>query len=473
MSKPIVAVVGRPNVGKSTLFNKLCGQRLAIVEDTPGITRDRIFANCEWNGHEFLLVDTGGIEPKATEGILAHMREQAQIAIDTADCIIMVVDVRDGLTAADEDVAHMLRRSHKPIILAVNKCDKVGEAPMELYEFYNLGFDEVLPISSVHGHGTGDLLDAVCAHLDFSETVVEEDRIPVAIIGRPNVGKSSLTNLLVGEKVAIVTSKPQTTRTRITGVITRGPLQYVLLDTPGVHKPHNKLGKRMDKTASDSIADVDVSMMLFEPYGALNEPEMVLVDALRSSGGPAIAVINKTDLVKEPADLEARKAELKELGVFDAIYTVSVRADDHCEELFDALSQYAVEGPHYFDDDAYTDMPEKELVAEVIREKALLYMRDEIPHGIAVVVERFKERPGTDLIDIDVNIYCERESHKGMVIGKGGAMLKKIASAARADCEEFLGCRVNLQCWVKVKADWRDNEFLLNNFGFKQNPNNR
>ena len=257
------------------------------------------------------------------------------------------------------------------------------------------------------------------------------------------------------------------------GVITRGPLQYVLLDTPGVHKARNKLGKRMDKTASDSIADVDVSMMLFEPYGALNESEMVLVDMLRSSGGPAIAVINKTDLVKEPADLEARKEELKALGVFDDIYTISVRDNDGCEVLFDALSRYAVEGPHYFDDDAYTDMPEKELVAEVIREKALLFMRDEIPHGIAVVVERFKERPGTDLIDIDVNIYCERESHKGMVIGKGGAMLKKIASAARADCEEFLGCRVNLQCWVKVKSDWRDNEFLLNNFGFKQNTNNR
>lgn len=294
----------------------------------------------------------------------------------------------------------------------------------------------------------------------------------VAVIGRPNVGKSSLTNLLVGEKVAIVTSKPQTTRTRITGVITHGTLQYVLLDTPGVHKAHNKLGKRMDKTASDSIADVDVSMMLFEPYGALNESEMALVEALQRSG-PAIAVINKTDLVKDPADLEARKAELKALGVFDEIHTISVRNKEGSEELFDALSRYAVEGPHYFDDDAYTDMPEKELVAEVIREKALLFMRDEIPHGIAVVVERFKERPGTDLIDIDVNIYCERESHKGMVIGKGGAMLKKIASAARADCEEFLGCRVNLQCWVKVKSDWRDNEFLLNNFGFKQNSSNR
>ena len=287
----------------------------------------------------------------------------------------------------------------------------------------------------------------------------------VAVIGRPNVGKSSLTNLLVGEKVAIVTSKPQTTRTRITGVITRGSLQYVLLDTPGVHKAHNKLGKRMDKTASDSIADVDVSMMLFEPYGALNESEMALVEALHRSG-PAIAVINKTDLVKDPADLEARKAELKALGVFDEIYTISVRNKEGSEELFDALSRYAVEGPHYFDDDAYTEMPEKELVAEVIREKALLFMRDEIPHGIAVVVERFKERPGTDLIDIDVDIYCERKSHKGMIIGKGGQMLKKIASAARMDIEELLGVKVNLQCWVKVREDWRDNELQLNSLGF-------
>lgn len=294
----------------------------------------------------------------------------------------------------------------------------------------------------------------------------------VAVIGRPNVGKSSLTNLLVGEKVAIVTSKPQTTRTRITGVVTRGPVQYVLLDTPGVHKARNKLGKRMDKTASDSMGDVDVSMMLFEPYGALNESELALVEMLRRSGS-AIAVINKTDLVKESEDLEARKAELKTLGVFDDVYTVSVKDKKHCDELFDVLSRYAVEGPHYFEDDAYTDMPEKELVAELIREKALLFMRDEIPHGIAVVVERFKERPGSDLVDIDANIYCERESHKGMVIGKRGAMLKKIASAARVDCEEFLGCRVNLQCWVKVKADWRDNEYLLNSFGFRQDRSSR
>ena len=472
MSKPIVAVVGRPNVGKSTLFNKLCGQRLAIVEDTPGITRDRIFANCEWNGHDFLLVDTGGIEPKATEGILAHMREQAQIAIDTADCIIMVVDVRDGLTAADEDVAHMLRRSHKPIILAVNKCDKVGEAPMELYEFYNLGFDEVMPISSVHGHGTGDLLDAVCAHLDFSETVVEEDRIPVAIIGRPNVGKSSLTNYLVGEKVAIVTKKPQTTRSRITGVITKGPVQYVLMDTPGIHAARNKLDARMTQTAAASLKDVDVTMMLFEPAGEFTDAELTMVKALQK-GGPAIAVINKVDLLDNFAALEARKKQLEEFGCFDHIVTISAKDGTGCDELFAMLKPYGNEGPHYFDDDAFTDMPEKELVAELVREKALLFLREEVPHGIAVVVERFKERPDKDLIDIDVDIYCERKSHKGMIIGKGGQMLKKIASAARMDIEELLGVKVNLQCWVKVKADWRDNEFLLNNFGFKQNPNNR
>ena len=294
----------------------------------------------------------------------------------------------------------------------------------------------------------------------------------VALVGRPNVGKSSLTNYLVGEKVAIVTKKPQTTRSRITGVITKGPVQYVLMDTPGIHAARNKLDARMTQTAAASLKDVDVTLMLFEPTGEFTESELGMVEALRKAG-PAIAVINKVDLLNDFAALEARKKQVEEFGIFDAIVTVSAKDGTGCEELFPLLKQYANPGPHYFDDDAFTDMPEKELVAEVIREKALLFMRDEIPHGIAVVVERFKERPGTDLIDIDVNIYCERESHKGMVIGKGGAMLKKIASAARADCEEFLGCRVNLQCWVKVKSDWRDNEFLLNNFGFKQNSSNR
>ena len=287
----------------------------------------------------------------------------------------------------------------------------------------------------------------------------------VALVGRPNVGKSSLTNYLVGEKVAIVTQKPQTTRSRITGVITKGPVQYVLMDTPGIHAARNKLDARMTQTAAASLKDVDVTMMLFEPAGELTDSELTMIKALQK-GGPAVAVINKVDLLDNFAALEARKKQVEEFGCFDHIVTISAKDGTGCDDLFALLKPYGNEGPHYFDDDAFTDMPEKELVAELVREKALLFMREEIPHGIAVVVERFKERPDKDLIDIDVDIYCERKSHKGMIIGKGGQMLKKIALAARMDIEELLGVKVNLQCWVKVREDWRDNEQLLNSLGF-------
>ena len=287
----------------------------------------------------------------------------------------------------------------------------------------------------------------------------------VALVGRPNVGKSSLTNYLVGEKVAIVTKKPQTTRSRITGVITKGPVQCVLMDTPGIHAARNKLDARMTQTAAASLKDVDVTMMLFEPAGEFTDAELTMVKALQK-GGPAIAVINKVDLLDSFAALEARKKQLEEFGCFDHIVTISAKDGTGCDELFAMLKPYGNEGPHYFDDDAFTDMPEKELVAELVREKALLFLREEVPHGIAVVVERFKERPDKDLIDIDVDIYCERKSHKGMIIGKGGQMLKKIASAARMDIEELLGVKVNLQCWVKVREDWRDNELQLNSLGF-------
>ena len=287
----------------------------------------------------------------------------------------------------------------------------------------------------------------------------------VALVGRPNVGKSSLTNYLVGEKVAIITQKPQTTRSRITGVITKGPVQYVLMDTPGIHAARNKLDARMTQTAAASLKDVDVTMMLFEPAGELTDSELTMIKALQK-GGPAVAVINKVDLLDNFAALEARKKQVEEFGCFDHIVTISAKDGTGCDDLFALLKPYGNEGPHYFDDDAFTDMPEKELVAELVREKALLFMREEIPHGIAVVVERFKERPDKDLIDIDVDIYCERKSHKGMIIGKGGQMLKKIASAARMDIEELLGVKVNLQCWVKVREDWRDNEHLLNSLGF-------
>ena len=290
----------------------------------------------------------------------------------------------------------------------------------------------------------------------------------VAIVGRPNVGKSSLLNRMVGEKVAIVTAKPQTTRTRITGILTRGAVQYVFLDTPGIHRPRTRLGERMAKATADSVAEVDAVVMLFEPYGELTEAEQALVEDIRVKKVPALAAVNKTDTLKKETDLAVRMQFLEELGVFRGVLPLCVSEDRGCTELLDALLPFAVESPHYFPDDAYTDMPEKALVAEVLREKMLLNLRDEIPHGTAVTVERFTERGDKDIIDIDVNIYCEKKSHKGMIIGKGGQMLKKIASEARVECEEFLGARVNLQCWVKIKDDWRDNDFLLNNFGFQK-----
>lgn len=313
MSKPIVAVVGRPNVGKSTLFNKLCGQRLAIVEDTPGITRDRIFANCEWSGHEFMLVDTGGIEPKATEGILAHMREQAEIAIDTADCIIMVVDVRDGLTAADEEVAHMLRRSHKPIILAVNKCDKTGEAPMELYEFYNLGFDEVMPISSVHGHGTGDLLDA-CLQYFPPETDEEEDSdvVQVAIIGKPNVGKSSLTNRILGEQRVIVSDVAGTTRDAIDSYFENATGKYNFIDTAGMRKK-SKVDDAIEKysvlRATMAIERSDVCLIMIDAQDGVTEQDTKVAGLAHDAGKACIIVVNKWDLVEKDGKTMDRMRE--------------------------------------------------------------------------------------------------------------------------------------------------------------------
>ena len=344
MSKPIVAVVGRPNVGKSTLFNKLCGQRLAIVEDTPGITRDRIFANCEWNGHDFLLVDTGGIEPKATEGILAHMREQAQIAIDTADCIIMVVDVRNGLTAADEDVAHMLRRSHKPVILAVNKCDNVGEAPMELYEFYNLGFEEVMPISSVHGHGTGDLLDAVCAHLDFSETVVEEDRIPVAIIGRPNVGKSSLTNRILGENRMIVANEAGTTRDAIDTPVDNAYGKFIFTDTAGLRKRSNitdGLERYMVVRALAAVERSRVALILVDATVGFTEQDSKVAGYAHDQGKACIIVVNKWDTVeKDTNTMDEKTAEVRRdlsYMTYAPVVFISALTGQRVDKLFDMI----------------------------------------------------------------------------------------------------------------------------------------
>ena len=289
----------------------------------------------------------------------------------------------------------------------------------------------------------------------------------VAMVGKPNVGKSSLINLILGEKIAIVTQKPQTTRTSITGILTKGATQFVFMDTPGIHTPRTKLGERMVKTSHKTIADVDLAVMIFEPYGDLNEAELSLVDSIKKNRIPAIAVINKKDTLKKAADLDVQIKKLEEIGVFDKVVATSAKDNDGVDELLNVIDSYAMEGPHYFEEDAITNMPEKVIVSEIVREKLLLNLFEEIPHGTNVEVEKFKERKGKNMVDISVVIYCERKSHKGMIIGKQGAMLKKISSQARADIEQFLGAKVFMECWVKVKEDWRDSNYILNDFGFK------
>ena len=284
----------------------------------------------------------------------------------------------------------------------------------------------------------------------------------ITIVGRPNVGKSSLMNALVGEKIAIVSPKPQTTRNRITGVLTRGETQLVFLDTPGVHHARTKLGDYMNRQATGSVADVDLAVFVTEANRPLNEAEKNLLAGFR--GIPAIAVVNKIDLLDAPEQMLTKIAELADAYSFDEIVPVSVLQNDGIDGLLEILLRYAEEGPHFFDDDAMTDQPERVIVAEIIREKILRKMRDEIPHGTAVTIERMEDRGR--IVDIDATIYCERETHKGMLIGKKGEMLKRIGTQAREDAERFLGTKVNLQCWVKVKEDWRNREGLIKNFGY-------
>lgn len=291
----------------------------------------------------------------------------------------------------------------------------------------------------------------------------------VAIVGKPNVGKSSLLNELLGEKVAIVTAKPQTTRRRITGVLTRGAVQYVFIDTPGFHKPKTKLSGYMDEAVTSSIQDVDIALFVVEAQGRMTQPEQELLENIRTSGVHCILVINKIDLLGNREALMGRIAEITALHEFDAVIPISVRERDGLDCVLEELEKLAEEGPHFFPDDTLTDQPERVITAEIIREKLLLNLQQEIPHGTAVVIEKQREREGRPeddpILDIEATIYCEKASHKGMIIGKGGAMLKKVASEARQDIERFLDTRVNLQCWVKVKEDWRNSDSMIRNFG--------
>ena len=286
-----------------------------------------------------------------------------------------------------------------------------------------------------------------------------------AIVGCPNVGKSSLLNKMLGTKIAIVSSKPQTTRTKIMGVLTTGDTQLVFTDTPGYHKPHNKLGEKMNQAVGDSIGGVDACLFVVEAKGKIKKGEFELMEKFKKLKVPVILAINKIDMLKDKEELLERIAEFSSIYDFEAVVPVCAQTGENVKDVLQELDKLAVESPHFFPDDTLTDQPERVLAAEIIREKILRLMDKEVPHGIAVSIEKMREREDKDILDIEAIIYCERESHKGMVIGKKGAMLKKISTYARQDLENFFGIKVNLQTWVKVKEDWRNREGLIHNFG--------
>ncbi len=289
----------------------------------------------------------------------------------------------------------------------------------------------------------------------------------VTIIGRPNAGKSSLLNALIGEKIAAVSAKPQTTRTKITGVKTNGGTQYVFIDTPGMHKARNKLSEHMVKTINDSVAELETALLVIDCTKGISEPEKALA-AEFSKRSHVILVVNKIDLLEDKTELMAKLSEYSKLYDFEEIIPVSVLEKDGLDLIMQAIDKFAAPGPHYFPENMLTDQPEKVIMAEMIREKALNNLNEEIPHGIAVTIETLNERTdssGEDILDITATIYCERESHKGIVIGKGGQMLKRIGADARAELEAFFAIKVNLKCWVKVKEGWRNREALIKNFG--------
>lgn len=345
MAKPIVAIVGRPNVGKSTLFNKIVGQRLSIVEDTPGVTRDRIFGDAEWCGRKFSLVDTGGIEPASKDVILTQMREQAQIAIDSASAIIFVTDIRTGVTATDADVANILLKSGVPVVLCVNKCDTVGEPPAEFYEFYNLGLGDPVMVSSVHGHGTGDLLDRVCDVLpEDVEDDDEGDIIKVAVIGKPNVGKSSLVNRILGEERVIVSDVAGTTRDAIDSRFENDKGSFIFIDTAGMRKK-SKVEEDIERysvlRATMAIERADVCLIMIDATEGVTEQDTKVAGLAHEAGKASIIVVNKWDLVeKDDKTMDKMRQKVRQdlaFMTYAPILFISAKTGQRVDRLFELI----------------------------------------------------------------------------------------------------------------------------------------
>ncbi len=351
MGMPVVAIVGRPNVGKSALFNKLAGARLSIVEDTPGVTRDRIYATVEWRAKKFMMIDTGGIEPAREDIILTQMRRQAEMAIDTADCIVFLTDIQTGLTADDQEIANMLHRSGKPIVLCVNKVDQVGAPPMEFYEFFNLGIGEPIAVSAVHGSGTGDLLDAVYQYLTFEEDLDEEDQpIKVALLGKPNVGKSSLINRLLGEERCIVSNIPGTTRDAVDALYSCEIGDFSLIDTAGIRKK-KKVEEAVEKysviRSYMAVERADVCVIMLDAAEGVTEQDTKIAGYANDQGKALVIAVNKWDAIeKETKTMEnLRKAIMHDLAFmsFAPIVFISALEGQRLPQLMQAVKDAALE----------------------------------------------------------------------------------------------------------------------------------
>ena len=345
MAKPIIAVVGRPNVGKSTLFNKLIGKRLSIVDDTPGVTRDRIYGDTEWRGKKVMLVDTGGIEPKTNDIILSGMRSQAQLAIDTANVIIMVVDMQTGVTATDSEIASMLLKSGKPVVLCVNKCDKIGDVPPEFYEFYNLGLGDPIAVSSVHGHGTGDLLDAAYEYLPDTDTEEDEDIINVAVIGKPNAGKSSLVNKITGEERSIVSDIAGTTRDAIDSLVENKFGKFNFIDTAGLRRNsrvEDKIEKYSVIRAKMAIERSDVCVIMIDGTDGFTEQDSKVAGLALEEGKACIIAVNKWDIVEKDGQTmdNYRKKLMNDFSFmpYAPIIFISAKTGQRLERLFELIN---------------------------------------------------------------------------------------------------------------------------------------
>ena len=495
---PVVALVGRPNVGKSTLFNRLTRTRDALVADFPGLTRDRKYGRAEIEGREFICIDTGGIDG-TEDGVETRMAEQSLLAIEEADVVLFMVDARAGLMPADEAIAKHLRSREKPTFLVANKTDGL-DPDQAVVDFYSLGLGEIYPIAASHGRGVLSLLVHVLlpwmedlapqeevdedaeywAQFEAEENGEEEEEddfdpqslpIKLAIVGRPNVGKSTLTNALVGQKIAITTGRPETTRHNIRGIVHGEKSQLVLVDTPGYHRPRTLLGKRLNDMVREALAEVDVVVFCLPADQRIGPGDKFIARELKDVRRPIIAVATKCDLVSRER-LMKHLLSIDKMGDFAAIIPVSAFDGNGVDQLLDVLTKTVPLSPPLYPDGDVTDESRDTLIAEFIREAALEGVRDELPHSLAVQVEEIVARPRRQgdtrppLMNVHVNVYVERDSQKAIIIGKKGSRLKEIGSKSRPLIEDLLKARVYLDLHVRTAKDWQSDPKMLGRLGF-------